>query len=180
MFAYTQTDCEVSPWDLHPSEYVLEAENAKRRTLPAALRVGALLPVSVLDYFSSLDFTDIFRYKLNQVQEFCQMFPKTEDQIDLHVIGQWLRSGRYEGEHNSSALGICTLLRDLDRMVSNAKRFNQCNRLFLPWRLGDMAEHALIRLRADLIAAHPALSAALSQPAVPKMDCVNLNLEAEI
>jgi len=166
VFAYTQTDCVVSPWEIEASVYVLEEHNLKSQTLPSVLRIGALTPGSVLDYFRGLDFTDLFRYNVQSSSEYCEMFPNMEDQLDLHVINRWLNQGRYHGNRNtpSASLGIATLFRDLDLMIANAKRFNQCNAAFLPWRQADMAEHALKRLRTELVAAHPDLSVALLEP----------------
>jgi len=163
VFAYTQTDCIVSPWEIEASVYVLEDHNLRSQTLPSVLRIGALTPGSVLDYFRSSDFSDIFRYRVQQSDEYCAMFPNKDDQLDLHVISGWLNQGRYHGDRNtpSAVIGIATLFRDLDLMVLNAKRFNQCNAAFLPWRQADMAEHSLKRLRIELVAAHPELSVAL-------------------
>ena len=94
------------------------------------------------------------------------MFPKIEDQLDMHVIGKWLKRGRYtttNDDARSGTLGVCTLLRDFDRMIANAKQFNECNADFLPWRQADMAQEFLNCLRKKLSKYHPNLTFVLSE-----------------
>jgi hypothetical protein len=180
VFAYLQTDCDVSPWDLEPSSYVLPEENVRPRKLPGALKIGKLDPAVVLDYFKSLDCADIFRPRLaDSSEEYRKLFPRVEDQLDLQAISHWLKQGRYHGHGDSisSSLGISALLRDLERMVQNAKQFNDCNHDFLPWRIADMADAALASLRAQLVVAHPELSACLLEQSSLGLES---DLQAEI
>lgn len=174
VFAYTQTDCNCSPWDLEPSAFIsLESKNnarAKNGVLPSSLVFGNVLPENVYDFFCSQDFCDIFRYRIADMsEEYVAMFPQSEDQLDVYVIGNWLAQGRYspvdENGARSNTLGIVTLLRDFDRMVAHAKKFNACNASFLPWRQADMAETFLSTLRSNLARKHIQMAPALLEPA---------------
>ena len=166
VFAYMQTDCEVSPWELEPSDYVLAEDNQRVRKLPSSLKVGSLVPSAIFNYFKILDCSTIFLIPIAEVSpEYVEMFPNKEDILDLHIIANWLEQGRYaanRNDSNSAALGISTLLNDLEHMVHNAKLFNQSNTNFLPWRQADMAATSLTRLRKQLIEVHPELITALA------------------
>lgn len=124
--------------------------------------------------------------------EYCAMFPRTEDRLDLLAISKLCRRGRYDdtdadagaavgassvstaGSSNSKGsskgkssnnVGIGTLFEDLARMTTSSKAFNACNAHFLPWRLADMMERAVRRLKARLAQEHriPSLLHSLQQ-----------------
>jgi hypothetical protein len=103
-----------------------------------------------------------------QNADYCAMFPAAEERWDLPRISRLCRQGRYSDDaDNASAgsgsgsgkhslrgggahLGILALFQDLARMVQQSKRYNACNAAFLPWRLADMMECAVQRLKRVL------------------------------
>ena len=110
--------------------------------------------------------------------EYCAMFPRVEDRLDLPAISTLCRKGRYDDDSVSAgasagaakainSVGIGALFGDLARMVANSKAFNACNAHFLPWRLADMMECAVMRLKACLAQEHgiPSLLHSLQQDA---------------
>lgn len=96
-------------------------------------------------YYCRLDAACIFCCSVVKHEEFCAMFSKLEDQIDLRVLQEKCKQGLYNDSD-----GIAQLLRDMFRMVRNAKVFNQCNAEFQPWRFADMFEAALETLHEQL------------------------------
>ena len=94
------------------------------------------------------------------------MFPSGEDRLDLPCISKLCRKGRYDNDDGGgSCIGITVLFDDLQKMVQQSKRFNACNRSFLPWRQADMMEQAVLTLKARLAEHHalPSLQSALQQ-----------------
>ena len=189
LYAYDQTDCNCSPWDLRASQYILPENQPKAALkLPRALVIGTLLPSTILDYVQSLDCASIFHHKLKEIEEFTEMFPNEEDQLDFTVLSRWANLGRYEssGDTNKSSsssssyssgnrnrnVGISTLFHDLDRMIANAKEFNGCNPDYLPWCQADMTEVAVKNLKKALAVEHPSI-AGLIVNQTPRADSGN-------
>lgn len=115
-----------------------------------------------------------------QEADYCAMFPRAEDRWDLPRISRLCRQGRYSascddtstlssssslGSKNRRAgvsavaagavdpraeLGLLALFLDLQRMIAQSKAFNACNAAFLPWRLADMLQCAVQRLKRVL------------------------------
>jgi hypothetical protein len=86
---------------------------------------------------------------------YCATFPGAEERWDLPRISRLCRQGRYSDDADDASggrayLGILALFQDLARMVQQSKRYNACNAAFLPWRLADMMESAVQRLKRVL------------------------------
>jgi hypothetical protein len=83
--------------------------------------------------------------------EYCALFPNPQDRWDLCCIQSMAREGRYgEDDAPTSAVGVVTLFEDLQAMVRNSKLLNASNPHFLPWRMADMLEKAIFRLKCAL------------------------------
>ena len=93
--------------------------------------------------------------KLSDNKDYCNKFPVREDQVDFHVLSQWCKAGRYE---DAASVGLLTLFRDLHRMISQGKIFNDENKFFQPWRLIDMMEKNVLDLLEELISKQNILS----------------------
>ena len=65
-----------------------------------------------------------------------------KDHLDLQVLTKHAAKGRYDGD-----LGIIALFRDLETMIANSKQFNKENSAFLPWRLADVLEKAVLSMK---------------------------------
>ena len=81
-------------------------------------------------------------YDLANNEEYCEMFPKEEERLDLHVIVNRSNEGRYDGH---SCLSL--LFDELQMMTHNGKLFNSCNQGHQPWTLIDMMEMKIAELR---------------------------------
>lgn len=114
--------------------------------------------------------------------EYCAMFPRAEDRLDLPAIARLCHRGRYDDDpvadsasagvsgaagrkgavsgaasraaKGTNSVGIGALFEDLARMVANSKAFNACNAHFLPWRMAHMMECAVLGLKARLAREH--------------------------
>lgn len=151
VYDYIQTDNDNSPWDLELSHFVLE-ENMRPPRLPKSLKVGNLTAEAILNHIEELDFSYIFKIPVSGVQEFTDKFPAETDQLDLPAIRQLQGQGHYDSRVANA--GIIALFSDLQRMIDNAKMFNNCNREFQVWRCAEMTSCALIDLRAELASIH--------------------------
>lgn len=80
-------------------------------------------------------------YKLTDTKEYCDLFPKIRDRLDLHEINRRCKQGQYKG--NS---GLVSLFDDLTLMCTNGKKFNSGNAGFQPWIMVDMMEKTLSRV----------------------------------
>ncbi len=102
-----------------------------------------------------MDSAYIFKQKVSSNPDFCKMFPDEIDQLDLKQLSLLHTQGRYKDDSPGSGgasqhSGLLTLFRDIDRMISNAKCFNDCNRNFQIWRLADVAEKNILYLKQEL------------------------------
>ena len=151
VYAHMQTDTQCSPWELHSSPYRPKAAVTKDPT-PKALLVGKLLPKAILNHIHTWDVAEIFKRKLSLSTDaqYCQLFPRSEDRLDLGVLNTLCTQGRYD----TAEVGIAVLFDDLQRMVANSKTLNAANPNFLPFKQADMMEKAISRLKATLADKH--------------------------
>jgi hypothetical protein len=116
------------------------------------------------------DAAEQFKQDMSKCQDadYCAMFPAEEERWDLPRISRLCRQGRYSDDADDASagsasstsknslrggkayLGILVLFQDLAHMVQQSKRYNACNAAFLPWRLADMMECAVQRLKRAL------------------------------
>lgn len=141
-YCYDQGDGLCSPWDLHLSECVTKAKSVP---LPRSLGIGHPTAEAVLNHLKSFDFSSVFCYRLTDNAEYCKMFPRKRDRLDLHVISARCKDGCYEGSD-----GVNTLFQDLEAMCVNGKKFNDSNKDFQPWRLVDMMDKTIADLQLTL------------------------------
>jgi len=89
--------------------------------------------------------------------------------LDLGVIREWCRAGRYGDD---TGTGLALLFEDLSLMIRNAKQFNGANTYFLPWRLCDVFEKTMLNVKKMLILTHKKINISLESsscvsPALP-------------
>jgi hypothetical protein len=141
-YSYDQNQILCSPWDLQMSNFVRKAESIP---LPRTLAIGQVTAEAVLRYLKCFDFFSVFFYRLTDNAEYCKMFPREDDRLDLHVISSRCKKGNYEGKD-----GVNLLFEDLEAMCSNGKKFNDSNKNFQPWTFVDMAEKTISDLQLTL------------------------------
>ena len=146
VYSYNQTDNLVSPWDIELSEYC-SIEDVHPPTLPRALKIGCPSPIAILLYLYKLDYADGFKICMQDVSEFCAIFPDQADQLDLLQLSTWCNNGKYS---DGDGLGLSVLFADLYHMIRNAKQYNSSNINFLPWRLCDAFEATVNWLETSL------------------------------
>ena len=121
-----------------------------------------------------MDIAYPFLFNLATCPQYTAFYPALSDRVDLHTLKRQCQAGVYVG-------GLSRLFDDIDKMIRNGKSFNEPNRDFQVWRLIDMFEKAIERLKIIVLSDGSLQTGiAFDKYAVPTNSSINRKLMEEM